>query len=81
MSILQKEWSRDIMGVEFGGRPSKEAVSPTNSKRCDEEYDRKVTQLWFFFRLLVLNEQIKGLDYETAAEFCRRWWEMRGAYV
>ena len=46
-----------------------------------EEYDRKVTQLWFFFRLLVLNEQIKGLDYETAAEFCRRWWEMRGAYV
>lgn len=80
-AIIQKEWSREILCVEFGGRPTREVISPTSSKRADEEYDRMVTQLWFFFRLLLLNEQIKGLDYETAAEFCRRWWEMKGAYV
>lgn len=80
-SIMQKEWSRDVFGLEFGGRPSRLPVSTTNSKRCDEEYDRKVTELWFFFRLLLLNEQIKGLDYETATEFCRRWWAMRGNYI
>jgi hypothetical protein len=80
-SIIQREWSREILCVEFGGRPPKTPVSPTNSKHSDMEYDRQVTFLWFFFRLLLLNEQIKGLDYETAAEFCRRWWSMKGPYV
>jgi hypothetical protein len=80
-SIFQREWSREILCVEFGGRPSRNPVSSTNSKRADEEYDRRVTELWFFFRLLLLNEQIRGLDPESAIEFCRRWWEMRGNYI
>src|SRR5262249_29410172 len=53
----------------------------TNSKRADQEYDRKVTELWFFFRLLVQGEQIKNLDDETATEFCRRWYDMKGAFI
>jgi hypothetical protein len=80
-SIIQREWSREILCVEFGGRPPRTPVSPTNSKPSDMEYDRQVTYLWFYFRLLLLNEQIKGLDYETASEFCRRWWCMKGPYV
>jgi hypothetical protein len=80
-SIFQQEWSREILCVEFGGRPSKHPVSQTNKKRADEEYDRRVTELWFFFRLLLLNGQIKGLDQDTAIEFCRRWWSMKGPYV
>jgi hypothetical protein len=80
-SIIQREWSREILCVEFGGRPPRIPVSPVNSKKCDDEYDRQVTYLWFAFRLLLLNDQIKGLDYETAAEFCRRWWTMKGPYV
>jgi len=80
-SIIQKEWSREILCVEFGGRPSQNAVSNTNPKRADQEYDRRVTELWFYFRLLLLNEQIKGLDYESAVEFCRRWWSMKGSLV
>jgi len=80
-NIMQKEWSREILCVEFGGRATSEAVSDTNSKPSNEEYDRRVTQLWFFFRLLLLNEQIRGLDFTTATEFCRRWWQMRGPYI
>jgi hypothetical protein len=80
-SIFQREWSREILCVEFGGRPSRNPVSSTNPKRADEEYDRRVTELWFFFRLILLNEQIRGLDPESAVEFCRRWWQMRGPYV
>jgi hypothetical protein len=80
-SIFQKEWSREILCVEFGGRPSRNPVSSTNPKRADEEYDRRVTELWFFFRLLLLNGQIRGLDDEAATEFCRRWWDMRGNLV
>jgi hypothetical protein len=80
-SIFQQEWSRDILCVEFGGRPSKHPVSQTNPKKAFEEYDRRVTELWFFFRLLLLNEQIKGLDEDSCREFCRRWWAMKGPYV
>jgi hypothetical protein len=80
-SIFQREWSPQILCVEFGGRPGKEPISQTNPKRSDQEYDRMVTSLWFFFRLLVQNEQIKGLDTDTATEFCRRWWEMKGPYI
>jgi hypothetical protein len=80
-SIFQREWSREILCVEFGGLASKNPVSSTNSKPANQEYDRAVTELWFFFRLLVENKQIKNLDPESAAEFCRRWWQMRGPYV
>lgn len=80
-SIFQREWHPEILCVEFGGRPSKHPVSQTNPKRADQEYDRRVTELWFFFRLLVQNEQIKGLDIETATEFCRRWYELKGPYI
>jgi hypothetical protein len=80
-SMFQREWHPQILQVEFGGRPPKEPVSQTNPKRSDQEYDRMVTFLWFFFRLLVQNEQIKGLDDETATEFCRRWYKMQGPYI
>jgi len=80
-SIFQREWSREILCVEFGGRPSKHPVSQTNPKREDQEYDRQVTSLWFRFRLLVQNGQIRGLDDDTAHEFCRRWYEMKGAFI
>ncbi len=80
-SIFQREWSREILCVEFGGRPSQQPVSNTNPKRADQEYDRRVTELWFYFRLLLLNEQIRGLDSDTAVEFCRRWWSMRGSLI
>lgn len=80
-AIFQREWSPEILCVEFGGRPTKEPISQTNRKRADQEYDRAVTELWFFFRLLVQNEQVKGLDTETATEFCRRWYDMKGAFI
>lgn len=80
-SIFHREWSRDIYSCEFGGKATTDPVSDTNPKPANQEYDRRVTQLWFFFRLLLLNEQIRGLDYETAIEFCRRWWTMRGPYI
>lgn len=80
-SIFQREWSREVLCVEFGGRPGKSPVSQTNPKREDQEYDRQVTALWFKFRLLVQNEQIRGLDDDTSHEFCRRWYEMKGSYI
>ena len=80
-SVIQKHWGREILPVEFGGLPSHDPISDTNSKPANEEYDRRVTELWFFFRLLLLIEQIRGLDEETAVDFCRRWWKCRGPLI
>lgn len=77
-SILQREWSAAIMLVEFGGRASDLPVSEHNQKPCYEEYLYKVTELWYQFRVLVQNGQIRGLDNETALQFCQRMYEMRG---
>jgi hypothetical protein len=40
-----------------------------NPKPADQEYDRRITELWFFFRLLLLNEQIKGLTPRQPRSF------------
>ena len=77
-AIFQREWSPAITLVEFGGRASDDPVSEFNPKPCSQEYLYKVTQLWYTFRLMVQNNLIRGLDPETAFEFCQRVYEMRG---
>lgn len=77
-SILQREWSAAIMLVEFGGRASELPVSEHNQKPCSQEYLYKVTELWYQLRVLVQNGQLRGLDNETALQFCQRIYEMRG---
>ncbi len=37
-----------------------------------------VTELWFGFRQPLQSHQVRGLDQETAIEFCQRRYEMRG---
>lgn len=80
-SIFLREWGPGITLVEFGGRPSTDPISETNPKRADMEYDRKVTELHYRFRTLVMNSQIRQLDVETATEFCQRRYEMKGNLV
>jgi hypothetical protein len=80
-SIFQREWSTEILCVEFGGRASDRPVSSTNNKRADQEYVNKVTELWHSFRNFVTDGLIRGLDDETATEFCRRYWEFRGNLI
>jgi len=77
-SIIAREWSPQIIGVEFGGRASDRPVSEINLRPCREEYYNRVTELWFGVRVLVQNGQARGLDAATATEFCKRQYSMRG---
>jgi len=72
-AIFKREWSEDFIEVEFGGYADKDrSVSDLNPRKAREEYVNKVTQLWFQFRTAVERNQIRGLDDETAKEFCQR---------
>lgn len=77
-SIFQREWSPAITLVEFGGRASDLPVSEHNQKPSHQEYLYRVTELWYTFRTMVQAGMIRGLDNETAIEFCQRIYQMRG---
>lgn len=77
-SILQREWSPAITLTNFGGRASDDPVSEHDPKPCSQEYLYKVTELWYQARTMVQNGIIRGLDTETAIEFCQRIYSMRG---
>ncbi len=77
-SIISEEWGHGFLQVEFGGKPSDLAVSEINSKARKDEYYDKVTELWHSFRTSLMLGQIKGLDAETAAEFCTRQFTVDG---
>lgn len=78
-SVLLREFSTEIKGCEFGGAASERRVSEVNDKRCCDEYDRKVTELYFSFREFVEAGMIRGLDLETCREFSGRTFEMKGS--
>lgn len=71
-SNLLVQWSQEINFCEFGGSPSDMPVSDEQPKPASEEYDRKVTELWYSFRVFVEAGMIRGLDPATAMEFCSR---------
>lgn len=78
-STLQREWSPRIVTVEFGGAASDMPVSNENPVPANQEYDRKVTELWYSIREFIQAETLRGLDDETAIELCSRFFEIRGS--
>lgn len=71
-SIIASEWGAGFHQVEFGGKPSDLPVSDINPKPCSQEYYDKVTELWYSFRTTLMLNRVRGLDSETALEFCKR---------
>jgi hypothetical protein len=71
-SVLLREYSAAIVLCEFGGGASEEPVSATNPKRCCDEYERKVAELYFTMREFVEADMVRGLDLETCREFSGR---------
>lgn len=80
-SVLMVEWSPNINSCEFGGACSEMPTSDEDPKPASEVYDRKVTELWYSFRTFVESGMIRGLDTETAMEFCSRKFYIKGKKI
>lgn len=85
-TAIARVWSASCNPVEFGGKPTPRPVSlemfiydPKEKrkrlKRCDEHYDRFVTELWWSIRLVVESQQMRGLTEDVAEELCMREWD------
>lgn len=76
-SVIKREWSPLINVCDFGGAPSEMMVSDQDMRPAKEAYDRKITELYFGFVEFVQAGMIRGLDPETAREFCQREFQIR----
>lgn len=77
-ALIEKEWSKDIMHVESSGRATDTQIASQSDERASDVYDRRVTELWFSMRELVLGDQIRGLDSVSIEQFCTRTYETKG---
>lgn len=71
-AIIAQEWGAGFHQVEFGGRASDMPVSDVNPRPCHQEYGNRVTELWYAFRSILMLNRVRGLDADTALEFCKR---------
>lgn len=76
--IISQIWSSEIRRVSFGGAATMTPVSFENSRPAKEIYDNRVTQLWFSVFYFVQAGRMRGLDDETAKEFCTRQYSLKG---
>jgi len=83
---LARIWSNLCNPVEFGGRPTNRPVSldlfiddpetkMRRHKRCDEHYDRFVTELAFSVRYVIEGRQMRNLPSDVMDELCHRKWD------
>lgn len=92
-TALALEWSAKTHPVESGGRPSQRPVSldlfvtdeetgQRRLQRCDEKFDRRVSEYAFALRYAVEAGQICDLPDEAMEELCNRKWDLvRGSLI
>lgn len=82
VSSLAKNWSPDVIAIEFGGRPPERPVFESNPpldadgnpKLERDVYGKMVSALWFASRNAVEARQLRGLSREAVEEASMREW-------
>lgn len=86
-TALAREWSAFTHPIDAGGKPTQRAVNADISildeetgmmrlKRCDEHYDRLVSEFNLSFQYAVQAGQIRNLSEDVMEEFCARKWDL-----
>lgn len=88
-TAIAKVWSADTHPVEFGGAATDRPISldeytvdeETKRRRlvrCNERFDRFVTELWFMVRYASEASQLRNLPEECLSDLStRRWYNVR----
>lgn len=88
VSSLARNWSPDVVAIEFGGRPPERPVFETNPpldrdgkpKLEVDTYGKMVSALWFASRNAVEARQLRGLSREAVEEASMREWGIGKGY-
>lgn len=72
MNAFARLWSPNIVGIEFGGRPSERMVSGDINTSCRDYYLNFVSEMWYRLRLVIESGQFRGMTEEVMMEACMR---------
>lgn len=79
-SILAQEWSNEILMVNFSGSPSDAFVRASDTATAKQQFDRRVSELWWVGREFMRFGQIRGITPDLMRELCaRRYDSIKGA--
>lgn len=71
--IFRREWSPEIMVVDFNGSPSElPYVDNKVTKKAKDVFDRRVSELWYVGRQFLQSGQIAGISASHALEMSIR---------
>lgn len=75
--ILMAEWSPKILLVTFGGKASSIRTSVYSKKTGEEQYENRVSELWFVGKELMRCKQIYGITRDMARNISQRGYDHR----
>jgi hypothetical protein len=79
-AILQKEWSYEIHGIDYGGAATARALKVGETDKCEDMFDRFVSELWFRTRAFAEEGLLGGLgnlDAKTEQDLAARRYAVR----
>ena len=71
-SIIAEEWSRLVLAVNFSGSPSDVYVRANDTNTSKNQFDRRVSELWWVGREFMKYDQIRGITFDVARELKAR---------
>lgn len=74
MNAFGRLWSPNVVGIEFGGRPTDRKVSGDLDVEASKYYFNFVTELWFAVSYMIQAGQCRGMTEELMVEGCMREW-------
>jgi hypothetical protein len=70
--FISVAWSKDVYGLQFGGRASDNPVSAYDPTPSHERYVNSVSEIWYSAKEYMRTGQVKGIGDELLREMCMR---------
>jgi hypothetical protein len=70
--FISVAWSKDVYGLQFGGRASDKPVSAYDPTPSHERYVNSVSEIWYSAKEYMRTGQVKGIGDELMREMCMR---------
>jgi hypothetical protein len=77
MAAFARIWSPNVVGIEFGGKPSQRPVTwipLANKVLCCDYYSKFVSELWYTVRMTIESRQFRQMSEDVMMEGCMREW-------
>jgi len=79
--IISQRWKSGFKRVSFAGAATDDVVSVEDDRPANKVYGNRVSQLWGQVAKLVQSGRVRGLDDETAQQFCTRTYQLRNERI